>query len=183
MQPDDIGSQIQLCRLGKPQAYDWLIDTYGHRLYAYFARRSRNAADAEDLLQELMMKVVANIANYNHTGRFDAWLFTLAANLVRDRGRRQNRHPQPLNLCENTTYAPAPTPDPLAHAQNHELGDRLQNALDTLPELDRDVILLRYYGGLSFKELAERFQMPLGTALAKVHRGLKTLRKKLETKS
>ena len=61
--------------------------------------------------------------------------------------------------------------------QYNEQVDQLQSALEQLPEKDREIIILRHYGQLSFKEIAEQFDIPIGTALAKVHRGLKRLHK------
>ncbi|MFC1783177.1 RNA polymerase sigma factor, partial [Planctomycetota bacterium] len=55
--------------------------------------------------------------------------------------------------------------------------DQLQEALLQIPNMEREIIILRHYGQLSFKEIAEHYQMPIGTALAKVYRGLKHLRK------
>ena len=60
-----------------------------------------------------------------------------------------------------------------------EQRDKLQQALKQLPDLDREMIMLRHYSQMSFKEIAEQFNVPLGTALAKVHRGLKQLKQKL----
>ena len=180
-QPDDTQAYIQQCIRGRPEAWDWLVTSYGPKLYAYFFRRVASASEAEDLLQELMMKLVSHLDSDRHQGRFDAWLFTLAANLVRDRARRRIRHPAPVQLPDEPldTPAHAAQTDPAHLTEHAELHDRVQLALADLPDLDREILLLRYYGGLSFKELAEHFQLPIGTALAKVHRGLKTLRHKL----
>jgi len=176
--------RIAQCQQGQAEAFTWLVAEYGPRLYGYFVRQAGSTGDAEDLLQETFVKVVAHIKDYRHQGRFEAWLFRLAANLLRDRGRRQRRQLQSLGklmpLADPATDGPtvaSPQAGPSEQAQLAEFRDRLQAALQQLPQLDREIILLRYYGGLSFKEIAQHLDLPLGTALTKVHRGLKHLQR------
>ena len=174
---------IARCRKGEAAGFVWLLEEYGPRLYSYFLRSTGSTADAEDLLQDLFVRLLKKVADYQHEGVFDNWLFRIAANLVRDRGRRQQRQ-SPAQTGpgrEEDDYGPplenltarGPT---AAHAAElaEEIG-RLQKALEELPRLDREIILLRHYGQMSFKDIARQCGIPLGTALAKVHRGLKTL--------
>ena len=72
-------------------AFDELVDAYSGRLYGYFYRLTGSRHDAEDLLQELFVRLVRMIGDYQHDGRFDGWLFRIATNLVRDRVRRSRR--------------------------------------------------------------------------------------------
>ena len=88
MNTDPLADLIRRAQQRRPEAYDALIDAYSPRLYGYFYRCTRSQHDAEDLLQEVFVRLVRTIGHYQHDGRFDAWLFRIAANLVRDRGRR-----------------------------------------------------------------------------------------------
>src|SRR5262245_5843473 len=72
-------------------AFDALVDLYASRLYGYFYRLTASREDAEDLLQELFVRLVRMIEQYEHDGRFDGWVFRIATNLVRDRVRRSRK--------------------------------------------------------------------------------------------
>jgi RNA polymerase sigma-70 factor, ECF subfamily len=172
-------------------AFDALVEIYSPRLYGYFYRLTGRREDAEDLLQEVFVRVVRMIARYEHDGRFDAWLFRIATNLIRDRVRRHRRSPgfetagaREGDECERLDELPdddAGLPgDALDRA---EQVDRLQQALSRLSDAEREVILLRHFSQMSFREVAEVMSTPLGTALARAHRGLARLRQLMEERS
>lgn len=182
-EPKELQERIRACRRGDPEAFAGLVESYGPQLQRYFLRSVGATGQADDLLQELFVRLLEKIKDYRDDGRFEHWLFRIAANLVRDEyrkvKRRRTRVFSEISDIEGDDTAVDLATDQVGPAHSLEQAeqvDRLQGALMRLPELDRQVILARHYGGLSFKELAEHFQMPLGTALAKVHRGLKLLR-------
>ena len=186
---DRLSLMIQACQQGRPEGFNWLLQQYGPKLYRFFLRNSGSPADAEDLVQDLFVRLLEKIHVYRHQGQFDSWLFRVALNLMRDAARRQKRQPSlssSQNLEDDKTewmaQAAVDQAAPEQHLQSAEMADQLQQALQQLPQLDREIILMRHYGPLSFKEIAETFQIPIGTALAKVHRGLKRLRETLEEK-
>ena len=88
MQRDELTIKVNKCQQGDPEAFSWLVSEYGPRLYRYFHRHSGSAQEAEDLLQDMFVKLVEKIRDYRHQGLFEAWLFRVAANLSRDRARR-----------------------------------------------------------------------------------------------
>ena len=172
---------IRDCQNNQPDGYERLLAEYGPRLYGYFIRASGSASEADDLLQELFVRLLEKIGQYTEENRFEHWLFRIAANLVRDRYRQRARKIAAWTKLTSgqTGRVEAETPAaerPDEQAQRAEERDRLAQALEQLPTLDREIIMLRHYGALSFKEIAEIYQMPIGTALSKVHRGLKQLR-------
>jgi RNA polymerase sigma-70 factor (ECF subfamily) len=157
---------------------------YSGRLFGLIYRLTGSRDAAEDLLQETFLRVVRMIPEYQHAGKFEAWLFRIAANLARDHVRRVRRRGQPLPL-HGFGNPDEPGPPELAHAAQpdpdggllkSEAEQRLGAALHKLPELDREIILLRHFSELSFREIAELLEIPLGTALARAHRALKRLR-------
>lgn len=189
MEQELLDKNIRLCQKGRAEAFGWLIKAYGPRLYGYFLRRSGSAAEAQELLQELYLRLVKGIKGYRHEGHFESWLFRIAANLARDRVRRRQRRPTTVSLSGGSNGEDGPgarlvadelSPD--EQASRREQMGAIGEALEQLGQLDREIILLRHYGGLSFREIAEHFDIPLGTALAKVHRGLKQVRKIIEEK-
>jgi RNA polymerase sigma-70 factor (ECF subfamily) len=182
MDTDQLADLIGRAQRRRPEAFDELIDAYSSRLYGYFYRCTRSRHDAEDLLQEVFVRLVRMISEYQHDGRFDAWLFRIAANLVRDRARRARTSRQVGTAVDEQGrewLADVPDDDadaPSARLERGEQIDRMQQALGELPELEREVILLRHFSQLPFREIAEIMGTPLGTALARAHRGLAKLR-------
>ena len=182
MDTDPLADLIRRAQQRRPEAFDALIDAYSPRLYGYFYRFTRSRHDAEDLLQEVFLRLVRTIGDYQHEGRFDAWLFRIAANLVRDRIRRARTSRQVSSAADEAgrDYL-ADVPDesgdpPTARLERDEQIDRLQQAMAELPEREREVILLRHFSQLPFREIAAIMGTPLGTALARAHRGLAKLR-------
>lgn len=184
MEPERLRAVIVSAQASDSGAYRELLDTYGRRLYGYFLRATGSHHDAEDLLGEVMLKLVSKLDKYDDRGRFEPWLFRIAANMVRDRIRRSRANPAPVSLsvesetgtsrADQLLAETGPTDDGLLA---EETSERLQQALLKLDETTRDMILVRHFGQMSYKEIADLFQCPLGTALARVHRGLKALRR------
>jgi RNA polymerase sigma-70 factor (ECF subfamily) len=165
-----------------------LLAAYGRRLFGYFLRATGDYHDAEDLYGEFAVRLTRHVGGYREQGRLEPWLFRIAANLVRDRIRRRSRRPAEQSLYADEgsdagsplaarLVAGGPAADEALLRQ--EARDELQRALQTLDEQSREMILLRHFGQMSFREIAEAFECPVGTALAKVHRGLKALRRQM----
>ncbi len=171
-----------------PDAFDRIIDLYAHRLYGYLYRLTGARDDAEDLLQEVFLRVVRTIGTYQHDGRFEGWLFRIATNLARDRVRRVERAPRSVSLeaagdaaglgerVNRQHVARLTAPDDGDALVRREDVDAMQAALARLPVAEREVVMLRHFSQLSFAEIAEAMGTPLGTALARCHRGLRKLR-------
>jgi RNA polymerase sigma-70 factor (ECF subfamily) len=148
--------------------------------------------DAEDLMQEVFVRLVRMIGTYKHYSRFEAWIFRIAANLARDRVRKFRRSPKLVALVESDAEGKAlsgvASMDDLASADEpvdaglvrSEAVDELHKALAELPAGEREVIMLRHFSQMTFKEIAETMEIPLGTALARGHRGLARLREIME---
>jgi RNA polymerase sigma factor (sigma-70 family) len=184
MDPQRLGELIAAAQAGEARAYRELLDLYGRRLYGYFLRATGRHHEAEDLLGELMLRLVAKLGNYDDRGRFEPWLFRIAANMVRDRIRRMRSSPPPVSLSAEAEPGAIRGDQLLARTEDVETGllaeeasADLGEALARLDVTTREMILLRHFGQMSFKEIAEIFDCPLGTALARVHRGLRSLRR------
>jgi len=183
---------IQRAQRLDPDAFDVIVDAYAGRLCGFFRRLLGRRSDAEDLAQEVFVRVVRMIPQYRDDGRFEAWLFRIATNLARDRIRERERRPAVVALedasqdeavqrrvVDNDEHRMSEgTRLPLEEAETREAIDR---ALNRLPQAEREVILLRHYGRLTFEEIASTMGTPLGTALARAHRGLGKLREWVET--
>jgi len=188
MDPQQLPEIIAAAKAGSAEDFDALLKSYGPRLYGYFLRATGHHQDAEDLLGDLSLKLVRQLHSYDERGRFEPWLFRIAANMVRDRIRRIRSRPRMVSLSAEDSdgrnlgdvMGESGRPPIEAGLLAQEASQELRGALATLDETTREMVLMRFFGEVSFRELAEAFDCPLGTVLAKVHRGLKALRKVME---
>lgn len=181
--PEHLADLIARAQRRDAGAFEALLEGYGPRLYGYFYRLTGSRHDADDLLQDLFVRLVRMLGQYEHDGRFDGWLFRIATNLVRDRvrrsrsrraeGRREGDEGDDVRLQAQPDHGAAQPGDRMERAEQI---DRMQAALALLPDAEREVILMRHFSQLSFREIAEVMGTPLGTALARAHRGLAHLR-------
>ena len=153
------------------------LAAFAPRVYGLLIRLIGRRDVAEDLTQETLLRAFRGLKTYHPEGKFRAWIFRIATNAARDWVRRQGR--ETVLSLENRREIPLPdrgaaaTPD--SGLARRERTARLEAALARLPQPDREVILLRFYGELAFKEIAEATGEPLGTVLARAHRALKKL--------
>ncbi len=140
------------------------------RVYGLLFRMVGRRDVAEDLMQETLLRAFRGLDAYQPEGKFRAWLFRIAANQARDWIRRQKRRPQAMDDPE-----PAAEMPPEADAVARQRARQVTEALDRLSEADREVLLMRYYGEMTFKEIAQAGGEPIGTVLARAHRALKKL--------
>lgn len=186
MEPAGLDGLLQRARQRDPQALQTLFDLYHRRVFGLLYRLTGSRDSAEDLLQETFLRLVRHIGNYDHAGRFEAWLFRIAANLARDHARKHRRRGPTASLdAESDGHGPldrlaAEPSDPADGLLAEEQKQRLAELLEQLSPADREILMLRHYGELSFQEIAELLGIPLGTALARAHRALKRLRQSFE---
>lgn len=179
---DQLDQTLRAAARGDGQAWKQLVDAYTGRVYALLYRQCGSAELAEEITQATFVKVVTQLDRYNEQGRFEAWLFRIAINRLRDELRRQKRQARSVDLATMP-------PEALGHAHNgplpldtlttRERHRQLLEAVDQLPEADRELLYLRYTAEMSFAQIAETLDEPLGTVLARGHRALKKLRRML----
>ena len=184
MESQQLRAALAAAQAGEAEGYEALLAAYGPRLYGYFLRATGDAHDSEDLLGELTLRLLKRLKDYDDRGRFEPWLFRIAANLVRDRFRRQKSRGPRVSLwagrSEGAPLAeqlPAQVPAVDADLIATEASDQLDEAMAGLDETTRQTLLLRYFGQMSYKEIADVLSCPIGTVLARAHRGLRTLRR------
>ena len=175
---------IQRCRAGDKAAWDEFIGLYWQRLFAYAFKATHDRDLASDLVQETLLRVVQKLQHYTEEGKFEAWLFRIIVNLVRDKARANARRQTRSTLVDSESGTELtdqmPGRETVDGAEHREEREKLYGALERLPELDRQVLLLRHYGCLSFKEIATITGCPLGTVLARAHRALAKMRVMME---
>jgi RNA polymerase sigma-70 factor (ECF subfamily) len=166
---------------GRPEAFERLVREYGDRIYR-FVKRLSGERPAEDLTQEVFIRVHRSIETYRPEGRFESWLFAIANNLCIDHARR--RKPEASLSDVDEGLAPerfaASSAEPLDRLEEEERKRALLRAVERLPWEQRQVFLLREEAGLSFREIAEVTGCPLNTALGRMHYAMEALRKSLK---
>lgn len=167
---------------------DELIVRYQHRLMRYLLYLTSNREMAEDLFQEVWMRVLVRGGQFNGQSRFDTWLFTIARNLVIDQ-RRKRTMSSLDELFEAGSDDDRPMsfevadgdPTPFDHFSSLEDRERIAAALLNLDTLYREVLVLRFHEELSLEEIAKVTRAPLSTVKSRLYRGLAIIRPLLET--
>jgi RNA polymerase sigma-70 factor (ECF subfamily) len=152
---------------------------HGQAVRGYLLAMVRRPEVADDLTQEVFFRAWQARERYREDGTARAYLFCIADRLVCDWGRKSGREVHLSDEGWTRVESGRPFEDPADPLVRQEACDELTAALDALSPAERRVLLMRYYGDLSFAAIAEILRCPLGTALSHCHRGLLTLRKLL----
>lgn len=167
---------------------DELIVRYQHRLLRYLLFLCGNREMAEDLFQEVWMRVLVRGAQFNGKARFDTWLFAIARNLVIDQrrkrtltsldqlfeGKNEEDRPMSFEIADDE-------PSPFDRCANIEDRERIGAALMKLDTLYREVLVLRFHEDLSLEEISKVTRAPLSTVKSRLYRGLAAIKPKLAT--
>ena len=177
----DIIAQFQN---GDEKAFAKLVNRYAASLYTYLYRMTGDKQTAEDLLQDLFVKVLKALPSYREQGKFSSWIFGIAHRLAVDFTRKKKRRAAflpdiPAKRDEmdigSLVVEESLTPEELMHNKEHQ--QILSSAIDKLPPEQKQVLLLREHGDLSFREIAELVECPLNTVLGRMRYALLNLRK------
>lgn len=171
---DELDQIISGCKKGDSECFSQIVDIYASRCYGYFYRLTGNGGLSDELLSELFLKLVEKIGSYKG-GSFESWLFKIASNIFYDYLRTKQRQKKLLETRKKQIEF-----EIIEKRPDSEQIDKLQVQIGKLDEETKELILLRFYSQLSFKEIALMRSEPIGTTLAKMHRGLKKLREMME---
>ncbi len=176
---EELASLLQAASRGDPQAWRELVNRYSRRVYALAKSRCRNDDVAEEIAQSVFATVAVKLraGEYTESGRFEPWLFRVAMNRVRDSIRKARRNPE---THDDSVFIHTAHREPDEPAFDAAAIGRLRSAMTELSEADREIIELRHHGGLSFKQIADILEEPVGTLLARHHRALKKLKEALD---
>ncbi len=173
MEPD--AQLVQRCLRGEGPAWEELVRRHARRVYNLCYRFTSNSAEAEDLSQEVFLRIYRTLASYRTAyGGFPTWLTTVTRNLLVDHYRRTRRDRVTDSLEDvlpqvEEKHSPMRTPDKTAMAR--ELSSQVQSALSRLsPEL-REAVILRDLQGLEYNEIQEVLSVPEGTVKSRINRG------------
>jgi RNA polymerase sigma-70 factor (ECF subfamily) len=171
----DRGDLLHRCQQGDPEAFDLLVREMGPRLKGYFLRQGAEAATADDLAQNVFVRVLQSLDRYRPTGQMSAYLLRIARNQWIDHSRRAWRLRRVDDQAETADDGPGP-PD------SADASDRATQVRAALGELDRDareLLELAVLQRLPYKDVSEILGIPVGTVKSRVFYALRRLRERL----
>lgn len=176
---------MTLVRAGQPAAMERLVRRYERELFLYLKRYLGEANLAEDVFQNTFLQVFVKRHAYNQEKRFKPWLYAIATNQAIDALRRIGR--RPWTSLENV----APRPDggcvasaeigetvfgsPLDGAAREEMRERVRVSVQTLPDHLRSVVLLAYFQGMRYRDIADTLEIPVGTVKSRLFTAVRQL--------
>jgi RNA polymerase sigma-70 factor (ECF subfamily) len=191
---------VQRYRSGDAKAFEELVRRHHDDLIRFLIRLSGNRAVAEDAFQETFLQVHLSLDTFDATRRFKPWLFTIAANKARDALRRSARR-KTLDLSAPIgggsggggggggadsgarTYVDlmeVDVPQPDQALKDSERSQLVQRAVDELPWSLREILLLAYFQRMSYNQIADALEIPLGTVKSRLHSAVAAFAKKFE---
>jgi RNA polymerase sigma-70 factor (ECF subfamily) len=175
---------VELALDGDEEAFGLLVRRYQRRLTAFLSQLVGDLELARELSQEAFVRAWSALSRFDPKYRFSTWLFRIAHNLGIDQLRRRRLKTVSLYRTdaegdEVEVVAPDTEKDPLGHLENHALASELRQVIDELRPEYRELVLLRHFAGLSYQEIADFKEMPLGTVKNKLFRAHSVLRNAL----
>ena len=173
---------------GDQSAFERLFNRHRDRIYTYIFYIVKNEALADDIFQDTFIKVINSLkrGKYNEQGVFVSWVTRIAHNLTIDYFRKQKKMPAYSNdasddfdIFNSEQFAEKNVEDEMVEEQ---IAGEVKKLIQELPDEQRQVVLLRHYGELSFKEIADKTGVSINTALGRMRYALINIRKLIEEK-
>jgi len=174
---------------GDKSALEVLIKRHKERVYTYIFFIVKNEKLAEDIFQDTFIKVIKSLrkGKYNEQGVFVSWVIRIAHNLTIDYFRKDSRMPtysndvnSEIDIFNSKKFSEETIEDEMIKKQ---IAVDVRNLVEELPDEQKEVILLRHFGNLSFREIAEQTNVSINTALGRMRYALINLRKLIEEKN
>ncbi len=167
---------------GVNEAFDTLIERHKDRLYSYIFHSVKSDELADDIFQETFVKAIVTLkqGRYVENGHFSAWISRIAHNLIIDHFRQsrainlQSTDDTEYNVLNRKELSDQTVEDSMVTQQIHR---DIRRLIKALPESQREVLLMRYYKNMSFKEIAERTQVSINTALGRMRYAILNMRR------
>lgn len=160
---------------GDEDAFRELVQTYYRVVFRAAYRALRSPSQAEDTTQDVFFKVFQNLRGFRFEQPFIHWLNRITSNTIVDAVRRV----RPVISLDAQPQLPGGGQDPQRAFAERELARRLASAIGALPSASRSVLILRVYQELSYREIAQTLDVPLGTVMSRLHNAKEMLRKSL----
>ncbi len=176
----------RFCSATDTDAFEELVRRYKRSIYTYLVRYLRSATLAEDVSQATFVRVYEKADTFTPGRRVRPWLYSIATHQAIDALRKKRRHPtvsldqehalNDADVLKLLQTIRSPEPSPVERVEAHERAEWVHRAVNELPHDLRALILLIYFQGLQYREVADAFAMPIGTVKSRVHKALIRLR-------
>lgn len=168
---------------GSNRAFDILLERNQSRLFSYILFVVRDREQANDLFQETFVKIITKLqeGKYTTTGKFGAWIMRIAHNVIMDwyRSKRSDKTVEQSNDNDLSKFSPADLLD--LNVENRYVNDQVMSdvkkIMNLLPATQREVVFMRFYQDLSFKEIAELTNVSINTALGRMRYAILNMRR------
>lgn len=173
---------------GNKAAIEHLIKRHKRKLYSYIYINVKDRDLAEDIFQDTFIKVIKSLkeGKYNDEGKFISWTIRIAHNLIIDFYRKEKHLPTisndnyELDIFNNSKFSEKNREQEIIREQ---IIDDVRKLIEKLPEDQKEVVILRHYVGMSFKEISDHTNVSINTALGRMRYALLNLRKMIEEKN
>ena len=175
---------VSLYIAGKESAFEQLVNRHKNKVYTTIFLIVKDSYTAEDLLQDTFIKAIHTMkgGRYNEEGKFSSWICRIAHNLAIDHFRKEKRSPMITledgsNVFNNMSFSEDSAESIQIKEDTHA---RLRELIQTLPQTQREVLMMRHYAEMSFQEIADATGVSINTALGRMRYALINLRKKMQ---
>ena len=173
---------------GNSQSFSLLVDRYQKRVYGFIFSKVKDAELADDVFQDTFVKVIKNLrlGKYKDEGRFLSWVMRIAHNIIMDHFRKINRLPkqeskyEDLDVLDRLVEQSSSIEDLMIETQIHA---DLSLLIDELPQTQKEVLHMRFFQEMSFKDIGEQTGVSINTALGRMRYAVLNLRKLIEERN
>jgi len=164
---------IERCLQGDQSAWEAVVRQYWRRVFNVAYKFVGRHDEAEDLTQDVFLKVFRSLATFDRRANFQTWLISVSRNLCIDHYRsvRKERETIDRDIRSDDLASASPDVSPLAALERRDLAEQLREALRHLPETLRTAVVMRDMQELSYQEIADRLGLPEGTVKSRINRG------------
>jgi RNA polymerase sigma-70 factor (ECF subfamily) len=172
---------IRRAQSGDRAAFDALVSKYEIKAYQYAFRLTRNSEEASDVVAEAFIRVFNAIANFKGNSSFSTWLYRIMTNCFLDL-RKKVKPVSSLEVATSTGSGEVerqledPNPTPHEQSEKTEREERVERAVNRLPEYQRAMIVMYHVDLLTYEEIAEALDLPIGTVKSRLNRARLSLR-------
>jgi len=175
MNGESLEGIVERCRAGEDRAWEQLVDATADDIFRMAVSFTRPRGEAEDLTQEVFLKLWQNLHRYLPGSSFRAWAYRVARNLFVDAYRRSREQRKATWVDPDFLESLPGGDDPHTRAVRHQRLELARTALERLPEELSQLIMLRDFADWSYEELAEELELPLGTVKSRLNRARREL--------
>ena len=183
----DDASLVNSYIAGNEAALEILIKRHQSKIFGFIYSKVGDRDLSDDIFQDTFIKVINTLrsGNYNEEGKFLSWVLRIAHNLTIDHFRGQKRMPMAYDTEEYSIFDTLPLMDSNVEDKiiNKQIQIQVRQLIDQLPFDQKEVVIMRHYGNMSFKEIAEATNVSINTSLGRMRYAIINLRKMIEEKN